>query len=298
MSLLDSIFSGAKAFIREIVSVVAETVKLILEEIDRSAFGKAATQMVQGVTKRYFNSASDLAEEERELAEKRRRDGHASELDQERLREIEAARDRLRKEMDTAKAKRAAEELREAQGEVVAAPVTDDEASSSIGILSTKECPACGGMMGIRQYGFNDTAKRRSFYWQCTAANALPCPTVKLELGSAQGSVIRRPDADLDGSKDQRRKIWERPDLLAKTHGRLRTALGDVDEEIVCPKHLLPMKLMQKPRADGLMLSSYEYICLGVNADGRACDQKVEVSTFPQVSATLKRREGHGIIDG
>ena len=298
MSLLDSIFSGAKAFVKEIVSVVSETVKVVLEEIDRSAFGKAATQLVQGVTKRYFNSAADLAEEERELAEKRGRDGRVSEQDQERLREIEAARDRLRKDMDAAKAQSVADQLRTARDELISASVTDDEASGALGILSTKECPKCGGMMGIRQRGFNEQTKRRSFYWQCTAANVLPCPTVRLDPQLDQASVIRRADADLDGAADRRREIWNRPDMIAKTHGRLRTALGDDDEEIVCPKHLLPMKLMPKPQANGLMLSSYEYLCLGVNIDGRACDHKVDVSTFPQVSATLKRREGRGIIDG
>lgn len=296
MSFLDSIFSGAKAFLKEIVSVAADAVKVILEELDRSVFGKAATELVQGATKRYFNSAADLADEEREIAEKRQRDGRATEKDQERLHEIEAKREQLRKEMEASKAKSAAEELRKAKDEMVAAPVTDDEASGSIGILSTKECPTCGGMMGIRQGGFNEQTKRRSFYWQCTAANALPCATVKLDPELSQTTVIRRPDADLDGSKDQRREIWKRPDVVAKTHGRLRAALGDDDEEIVCPKHLLPMKLMPKSRANGLMLSSYEYICLGVTADGRACNHKVEVSTFPQVSATLKRFDGHGII--
>ena len=57
------------------------------------------------------------------------------------------------------------------------------------------------------------------------------------------------------------------------------------------------MKLMPKARADGLMLSSYEYVCLGVMKDGRACSLKHEVSSFPQVAAALRRREGVGIID-
>ena len=58
------------------------------------------------------------------------------------------------------------------------------------------------------------------------------------------------------------------------------------------------MKLMPRPSAGGLILDSYEYICLGVNPDGRACSHKVAVKTFPQVSAALRRREGRGIIDG
>jgi len=297
MSLIDSIFSGAKAFLREIVSVVAESVKLILEEVDRSAFGKAATQLVHGVKKRYFNSAYDLAEEERELVQKRRIDRRLSEKDQERLFEIEDKRALLRKEMDAAKAQSAGEALREAQNEVVAVAVTDDEASASVGILSTKVCPECGGAMRIRQGLIDGKTNRPKFYWQCTAANPLPCSTIKLDPEAQRSSVIRRPDADLDGPRQQRVDAWTRPDVLAKTHGRLRGAIDEEDEEIVCPKHLLPMKLMPKPLADGSMLNSYEYICLGVNPDGRACAHKVPVLSYPQVSAALRRREGRGILD-
>lgn len=298
MSLLDSIFSGAKAFVRELVSVAAEAVKVVLKEVDRSAFGKAVTGLIQGAARRYFSTATDLAEEERELAEKRRRDGRYSQEDLDRLHAIEKERDRLRKEMDDARAQRATEDLRAAQDEVVAAVVTDDEASSSVGILSTKVCPECGGAMRIRQGGVDDKTGRRRFYWQCTLANAIPCPTIKLDPQAEPASVIRRPDADLDASKGEREATWNHPDVLVKTHGRLRGALGEDDEEIVCPKHLLPMKLMQKAATRGRMLESYEYICVGINANGWACDHTVPVLNFPQVAAALRRREGRGIIDG
>ena len=86
--------------------------------------------------------------------------------------------------------------------------------------------------------------------------------------------------------------------MLNKAHGRLRASLDEEDEEIVCPAHMLPMKLMPKPSAGGRMLDSYEYICLGITPDGRACGHKVPVKSFPQVSAALRRREGRGIIDG
>lgn len=46
MAWLDSLFAGAKAFLKGAVVVVRETVKAVLEEIDNSSFGKAATQLV------------------------------------------------------------------------------------------------------------------------------------------------------------------------------------------------------------------------------------------------------------
>lgn len=270
-------FSGITAFVREVVTVVADAVK--------------------GATKRYFSTAKDLAEEEQELAERRRQDGRLREADKERLREIEKERERLRKAMDDAKAREASEKFRAAQDELVSASMTDDESSALLGILSTKVCPACGGVMRIRQGILNSKTERTRFYWQCTSSKASPCPTIMLDPQAEQASVIRRPDADLDGAREKRVETWNRPDVLAKAHGRLRATLRDEDEEIVCLKHL-PMKLLPKARAGGLLLDSYEYVCMGVNVDGRACDHKVTVTSFPQVSAALRRRDGRGIIDG
>ena len=60
MAWLDSLFAGAKAFLKGAVVAVRETVKAVLEEIDNSSFGKAATQLVRGVAERHFNAATDV----------------------------------------------------------------------------------------------------------------------------------------------------------------------------------------------------------------------------------------------
>lgn len=297
MSFLQSLFAGAKMILKGLVHVAADVVRVVLNEVDKSAIGRAATDVLRGTAERINNRAYDLANEERELALKRQRDGRNSDNDLERLQEIEVERKRLRQELDAANKKTAAEDMRNAQAEVVSAPVTDDEASASVGILASKECPACGGTMRIRQGALNSVNGRRSFYWQCTAQSSLPCSTIKLDPHAEKAAIIRKPDPDLDGPQSKRREIWQQRALLAKTHGRLRSALGEADEQVICPHHLLPMKLMPKARADGLMLSSYEYVCLGVMKDGRACAHKHEVSSFPQVAAALRRREGVGIID-
>ena len=59
------------------VTVVGE----VLKEFDRSVFGQAATTLVKGVSKQYFNYAQDLAYEEKEYANKRARDGLLREID-------------------------------------------------------------------------------------------------------------------------------------------------------------------------------------------------------------------------
>ena len=232
MSFLDSLFSGVKVFVNEFVTVVSEAVKVVLEEIDRSSFGKAATQLVKGFTRKYFNDAKDLAAEEQELAEKYQRDGRRTEADEERLREIQAERERIRREMEAAKAKEAAEEFKSENDEVKAAEMTDDELSASVGILAYKECPECGGTMRIRQGRYNTTYEKQRFYWQCMAANRLPCPTITLDPQKLKASVLRKANPDLDGSAKERQKVWTRDDVINKTHGRLRrNHLDEMDEE-------------------------------------------------------------------
>ena len=56
------------------------------------------------------------------------------------------------------------------------------------------------------------------------------------------------------------------------------------------------MKLLPKRAQGGRVLDSYEYVCLGVTAEGKACEHKIELQTMPQVAAMLQRTEGEGII--
>ena len=295
MGFLESLFSGAKVFVKEFVAIAAEAVRVVLDEIDKSAFGRAATQLVQGATNKYFRTASDLADEERELAHKFQRDGRRSEVDAERLSQISEERDRLRTELEVARKKEATEEFRAEKETVVATPISDDETSAAVGIISSKICPQCEETMRIRQGGYNDKTGRRNFYWQCTSAKFL-CPTIKLDPTAEPGSVIRKSDPNLDLSITERRKIWQQKDILVETAKRVRQGIGEDDKDIVCPYHLLPMKLLPKPTSDGRLLTTYEYVCLGVDSEGRACQHKILIETFPQVSEVLRRREGHGII--
>jgi hypothetical protein len=153
--------------------------------------------------------------------------------------------------------------------------------------------------MRIRQSADQNGNGKRSFYWQCTMVNRLPCPTIKLSANNLKASVLRKENPDLDGDAKVRKQIWTRVDVSNKAHSRLRqNHLDKKDEEVVCQHHLLPMRLVQKRGNDGRMLSSYEYICMAIHPDGRACAYTVGLETYPQVAAMLRRREGKGIIDG
>ncbi|MDR2188665.1 MAG: hypothetical protein LBE62_11560 [Azonexus sp.] len=297
MGILTSLFSGVKALVREVVGVVAEGVRAVLEEIDKSSFGRAATQLVQGITKRYFGEAEELAEAERELGEKYRHDRKRTPADDDRLREIAARRNALRKDIAAAKSNEAAAELRKNEKSVIAVPPGHDEISATVGILASKVCPECGAPMTMRQGGVVSKTNKPNLYWQCTSLPRPFCRTITFnpEKEKDVASLIRMPDPNLDLS--ERRAIWERPDVLKETSERVfDNLLGQIDPDVICPHHLLPMKLLEKPNADGRLLTSYEYVCRWIDANGKRCQHRVALETFPQVSETLKRHEGVGII--
>lgn len=162
MSLLDTLWGGAKALIQGAVSVAREVVRAVFEEIDRSPFGKAATEIIKGVSRQYFGRAQDLVDEERELADKRAKDGRLREADLEQLRAIQAKRDEWRKELEAAKAAEVAKELREVSEDLIAANLSADEAASAVGILASKTCE-CGGTMRIVQGASTTSGASRSF---------------------------------------------------------------------------------------------------------------------------------------
>ena len=60
MNLLEALFSGARALVREVVSIGRAAVREILKEVNKSSFGRAATKLVEGVTQKYFNTAQNL----------------------------------------------------------------------------------------------------------------------------------------------------------------------------------------------------------------------------------------------
>lgn len=177
MNFLDALFSGAKALAKELVSFGRTLVHEILQEIDNSSFGRAAMRAMSGAADKLFGNAQDLADEERDLAEKYKRDGQRSEADAERLRELYAKRDRLRREMEAANAARNAQEFKEKANAnaVHVHELDDDEIGANVGLLVEKKCPECGAMMQIVQGGLNTTLEkvRRKFYWRCTAIKLL-----------------------------------------------------------------------------------------------------------------------------
>lgn len=296
MGFLDALFAGARALVREVVQVGRLVIREVLEELDRSAIGQAATRVIHGFADRAFSQAKDLADEERELAEKLRRDGRRSAADDDRVREIHQERERLRKLVEEQTAAAAAAELKGRAEELGAYRVDDDEVSFNASILSTKKC-SCGGVMTIRQAPLDAVTQARKFYWQCTdTSRRNQCKRIYFDPSKEQSTVLRPADVELDMPKTTRRDAWRRPDVIQQAHIRLRQHLDDEDQKVICPHHVLPMRLLQRRGAGGRLLDSYEYVCLGVHESGMSCSYTVPVVTMPQVSSILHRTEGEGIL--
>lgn len=292
---LDAVWSGARAFLKGVVQLGRSIVHEVLEEIDKSAIGQAVTRVIHGYADKAFSKTKELAEEERELAEKLLRDGRRSASDDERLLELNEERERIRKEVEKQDAAQAAAELRQRAEEVGQHAVNDDELSFNSGLLSSKTC-SCGGVMTIRQGAINEATGQRNFFWACTSKPHV-CKPISFDPRKEPLTIVRPSDAELDMPTEARRAAWNHPDVLKKSHERLRGHLDEEDNKVLCPHHVTPMRLMQRRGAGGRLLDSYEYVCTGVHADGRFCAFTEPVKTMPQVAALFHRKEGSGILD-
>jgi hypothetical protein len=295
--LAGTLFPGARAIVTKIVDrAVVAVIHAGKEFVNAwmSAAHETGEQSPESARRAQRSKAEDLAEEERELAEKFNRDRARSPKDADRIDEIYAEREQLRKEVGETSAVQSAKEIVEAS-DLISAQTSADELASQVGILSTKPCPNCGGIMTL-QFDANSTTQGQKFKWRCTNARPKPCPYIYVTATELEQQVsVRKPHADLDIDASER-KSWSDPSILAKTAGRVRGLMGSADEAVLCPIHLTPMKLLPVANAGGLLLDTYQYACLGVDPNGRACGHTVPVKSFGQVSGLLTRLDGRGIL--
>lgn len=296
MAFLDALLSGAKALIKDAASLAGEFIREVIREIDDTRIGRVLGKVAEGFLDRLDARARDIAGEEADLLKKAARDGRLDPYSAQRLDEIRAERERVRRELDEAKRQQAAEDLKNNADDLVSKDLNGDEVSANTDLVTSKECPDCGATMRLRQGNIVADTKKRKFYWQCSQTLRNNCRTISYDPERDRGSILRKPNPDFDLEKSERDAIWDRRDVSDKAHQRLRTHLGDDDAEMICPHHSIRMKLLPKVRPGGLMLDSYEYICPGVDLNGRACSHTVPVKSKPQVAEILRRKEGLGII--
>ena len=290
-----ALWGGAKLLLKRatefVVGMLQEASRGFVEEV----FGKTVQKAAAETADELRAQAYKLREEQAEMARKYERDRRRTENDAHRAEEIQAEQTELRSKLAKASASEAINELHARENELSDHILDDDEIFTSVGLLVTKTCPCCQGNMRIRAWGIRMDGKNSSFYWQCTR-NPGRCPRVNLDPFKDRSAIVRPADGDLDVDREERRAKWHDPGTVVKTHTRLRGHVGYDDEQVICPTHLTPMRLLPKAGASGLLLGSYSYTCLGVDTNGRACTYSVPVDYMPQVAATLKRTEGVGIF--
>lgn len=295
--LAGALFPGARAIVTKVVDRAVVAVVHAGREFV-SAWMKAAeesgAQTPEAARKSQRSKAQNLADEERDLAQKYQRDKARTPADSDRIAEINAERERLREEVGDTNAIQSAKDIIDAK-DLISANATADELASQVGILSTKPCPQCSGIMTL-QFDANNAMQGQKFKWRCSTTRVIPCPTIYVKAAELEQQVsVRQKHADLDIDTSQRQS-WSDPAVIAKTAGRVRGHMGSPDDAILCPIHLTPMKLLPIANASGLLLDTYQYACLGVRPDGRACSHTVPVKSFGQVSGLLTRLEGRGIL--
>lgn len=294
--LAGALFPGARAIVTKVVNravfaVVSAGREFVTTWMKAAEVNGAPSP--EAAAKAHRTEAQELTEEERYFAEKFKRDKTRSPADADRIQEINDSRERLRKEMGETNAIQSAQDIATAN-DLISAPASPDELASQVGILSTKQC-RCGGIMTL-QFDANNKTEGQKFKWCCTAVRPSLCRNVYVTTQELAHQVsVRQPNSDLDISALQRNS-WKNPSLLAKTAGRVRGHLGDEDQAILCPNHLMPLKLLPTANSRGLLLDSYQYTCLGVHPDGTACNHTVPIKSFGQVSGLLSRSEGRGIL--
>lgn len=293
--MLDALFRGARVLFTHAWNAAKLVIRDVIKEVNELHIVKQASRVVGAAADHLQSKAHQFNEEEADLGAKFARDGKRTNADTDRLAELAAEREQLRIQLDSSNAAKAAEELEAKADRLSAREIDDDEISGRMGVLSAKECPSCHGTMRIRQGHLSGNVGRIKFYWQCTSHPGR-CKTISFDPQKAMIGTIREADADFDMDKNRRQEIWTRPAMMIDTHTRLRQHLGDDDEQITCPVHLTPMKLVQRSKRGGLLLDSYTYACMCVDARGMACNQEVQLAHMGQVAAALKRTEGRGII--
>ncbi|MCX7204381.1 MAG: hypothetical protein NT086_00070 [Proteobacteria bacterium] len=298
MSFLESLFSGAVSFVRNTLQEGKEFIQEAVHSIVKAFASEKAAKFASKTTGQLidmFATAKDLVQEEKELYTKAAHDNKQTEADKERLYEIAQERAELKKQMDKASAENSAHDIVEAAEELISTVLTANEAAANIALLATKPCPECNTPMRLTHHSQDTLTKQQKLKWQCTKLNST-CKPIFFKP-EAEVVVLRKPTYDLDGNAIVIAGYMHQPAMLKSTHSRLRESLGREDQAITCPTHLIPMRMLEIPSADGSILGSYHYMCTAVADDGRACRYKVPVASMQQVSATLRRSEGRGILD-
>lgn len=310
MGFLRSLFSSATAFVDKVKTTVENVVINAAADFRKSKLGKnleafvkkAGQTLSQGATAakhavhEAYRSSKTVFEEEQEYQAKRARDGRLKEADQERLWELQREREQLKQEISDLKAGMAALKLQTES--VISTLLTADELSANTGVLASKVCPECGGVMRIRQGALDVSTKQHRFWWECISnRNGYRCRTQKLDPRSEAVEVIRTANPDLDGDAANRRLFWQRPTVIENTYSRVRALLGELDHDLMCPFHVLPMQLAEVPKPGGHLLDSYHYVCSSLQSPKTVCGYTIPITSFPQVSALLRRHTDRGIID-
>lgn len=294
MEFFDFIFAGVTALaIKVLPELASHTVAVIKKELNNIFPGiyKTYSEARQAVD----TKAEELSDIDKEITERKNSVKRRENIqDRQEIEELERKRQEAYKGYQEAQGESAQKEVDENPENFQETKLQEGNENKLLyhtGLITLKKtCPNCGRAMRL-QHKTIENPRFSDFFWQCTGYYAgTTCKTYS----------FKPKDIDLFHRKDIAEINLENDDLITiakdeekRTEKRMGGHVGEVDVDILCPVHFIPMQHRKKRDSEDLPLLDRHYLrCPNPN-----CSQTTKLKSYPQLAAYLRRKEGMGIIN-
>ncbi len=294
MDFFEFIFAGVTALaIKVVPEIVSHAVGVIKRELNNIFPGISRTYLQ--ARKAVDITAEELSDIDIEIT-KREQSVRQSEntTDRQKIEDLEVRRQEKYKEYLAAQGESAQQEVNENPEQFHESKLQlgfENKLLYHTGLITLeKKCPDCGRAMRL-QHKSVDNPNYNDFFWQCVGYyEGEKCKAFSFKSNDL--NLFHKQDIDeINMSNDDLNTIAK--DEEKNIEDKLNTQLGRVDNDILCPVHLVAMEHKKKYNSENLPLLDRHYLrCPNPN-----CSQTTKLKSYAQVAAYLRRKEGKGILD-
>ena len=293
VDFFEFIFAGVTALaIKVVPEIVSHAVGVIKRELNSIFPGISRTySQARKTVDITAEELSDIDIEITRRGESIRQSENAT--DRQKIEELEITRQEIYKEYLAAQGESAQQEVNESPQKFQESKLElgyENKLLYHTGLITLgKKCPDCGRAMRL-QHKSIDNPSYNDFFWQCVGYyEGNKCKTFPFKSNDL--NLFHKKDIDeINMRNDDLNTIAK--DEEKDIENKLNTQLGKVDNDILCPVHLVPMKHKKKYNSENLPYLDRHYLrCPNPN-----CSQTTKLKSYAQVSAYLRRKEGKGIL--
>jgi len=294
MDFFEFIFAGVTALaIKVVPEIVSHAVGVIKRELNNIFPGISRTY--SQARKAVDITAEELSDIDIEIT-KREQSVRQSEnsTDRQKIHDLEVRRQEKYKEYLAAQGESAQQEVNESPEQFYESKLQlgfENKLLYHTGLITLeKKCPDCGRAMRL-QHKSVENPNYNDFFWQCVGYyEGKMCRT--FSFNSNDINLFHKKDiVEINISNDDL-NIFAK-DEEKNIEDKLNTQLGRVDNDILCPVHLVAMKHKKKYNSENLPYLDRHYLrCPNPN-----CSQTTKLKSYAQIAAYLRRKEGKGILD-